>query len=276
MLIYLLPLLIACSCSPGSKYTSPPHYHFNNPEIIKLPEELNEISGLSYYAKDKSLFAESDEQGYIYKIPLDQPKRLKRWKVAERHDYEDIVLLDSTFYLLASNGNILTVRFAGRDSFATVKYKFPVMNNNEFESLYYEPQLRKLVMICKECDEETKSNNTVYSFDPLQHIFGKLYVMDGKKAVDASATGAAKFKPSAAAIHPITGQLFILSSVNKVIVVADRSWHIKEVYPLNSKHFYHPEGIAFDPSGGLYISNEAEEPDPATILYFEYDKETKK
>ena len=32
-----------------------------------------------------------------------------------------------------------------------------------------------------------------------------------------------KFKPSAAAINPLTHELFILSSVNKVIVIADKN-----------------------------------------------------
>lgn len=273
MIAGLLFLIIACSCSPNSKYESPPHYNLHHPEVIKVPEDLSEISGLCYYQADRSLFTESDEQGYIYKIPLDKPTHVKRWKVSQKRDYEDITMVDSIFYLLSSNGNIVSVQFSGNDSVTATKYDFPGDGKSEFEILYYDPQIRKLVMICKECEEERKTNNTAYAFDMREHNYGKLFVIDSRKAVAASATEASKFKPAGAAIHPLTGELYIISSVNKVLVIADRVGHIKTVYQLDPKRFHHPEGIAFNPSGGMYISNESEEPDPADILYFEYNKE---
>ena len=42
-----------------------------------------------------------------------------------------------------------------------------------------------------------------------------------------------KFKPSAAAIHPVTGQLFIISSINKVLVMADKNGVPEKVYKIN-------------------------------------------
>jgi uncharacterized protein YjiK len=272
----VLLLLLVLSCSSRVQYKNPPHYDLHKGKVIKLPEELNEISGLAYYAKDKSLFTESDEQGDIYKISLDHPRDIKRWKFQRKRDYEDIVLVDSTFYVLNSSGDIYAVRFT-HDSIASVKYDFPIHGQfNEFESLYFDPVHKKLVMLCKECKQEVKTDNDAYLFDPTQAVpYSKLYTIDSRKAIDASTQKSAKFKPSAAAIHPLSGDLYIISSVNKVLVIASADGEIKEVYPIDPAMFRHPEGLAFDPAGNMYISNEAEELSPANILFFEYKKDAK-
>jgi hypothetical protein len=159
----------------------------------------------------------------------------------------------------------------------SVKYDFPIHGQfNEFESLYFDPRYKKLVILCKECKEELKTNNTSYLFDPAQPVpYSKLYTIDSRKAIDASTTKSTKFKPSAAAIHPISGDLYIISSVNKLLVIASLDGKIKETYPIDPTVFHHPEGLAFDPAGNMYISNEAEELSPANILFFEYKKEAK-
>ena len=64
------------------------------------------------------------------------------------------------------------------------------------------------------------------------------------------------FKPSAATINPLTNELYILASVNKLLVVADRKGNVKDVYPLDPVTFNQPEGITFTPWGDLIISNE--------------------
>ena len=79
-----------------------------------------------------------------------------------------------------------------------------------------------------------------------------------------------KFKPSAAAIHPLTGQLFILSSVNKVLVIADKNGVPEKVYNINSGLYKQPEGLAFTPEGHLLISNESGDTGAADILIFKY------
>jgi uncharacterized protein YjiK len=80
------------------------------------------------------------------------------------------------------------------------------------------------------------------------------------------------FKPSAAAVNPITNELYILASVNKLLVVADRNGKVKDVYPLDPVTFNQPEGITFTPWGDLLISNEKGEKDAATILIFKPKK----
>jgi len=81
----------------------------------------------------------------------------------------------------------------------------------------------------------------------------------------------AEFKPSAAAINPITQKLFIIASVGKVLVIADKQGEVEQVFRLDPAMYNQPEGMTFAPNGDLYISNEGGE-GIATILKFNYKK----
>lgn len=270
--VMLFPALLFFSCrSRNRQYESPPYYNFNVPYIIKLPGELEEISGISYYAKDNSLFAESDEKGCLYKIFLNKPGDIRKWKFSHKDDYEDVVLHDSIFYILNSNGDIITIRFIN-DSFTMQRYNFPEKGSFEFESLYYDDKLQKLVLLCKDCDIDKKISVSTYTFDPRQLIFGQGFTIDTRKILDDESPISTPFKPSAASINPVTNELYMLSSINKMLVVASRSGEIKRIYHLNPSLFGHPEGITFNSAGGLFISNEAVSPKASNILYYQFQK----
>ena len=65
------------------------------------------------------------------------------------------------------------------------------------------------------------------------------------------------FNPSAIAIHPITKNIYILSSVGKTLLVLSSKGEIVYTVHLNRKKFKQPEGITFDEKGTMYISNES-------------------
>src|SRR6188768_2333130 len=88
-------IIAGCGNTDKKDYPNSPMYEFANPKVIKLPEELDEISGIAYYSKDTSVFAIIDEDGILYKIPLKHPANIKQWKFGKGRDFEDIVLVDS-------------------------------------------------------------------------------------------------------------------------------------------------------------------------------------
>src|SRR5205823_3911981 len=159
--------------------------------------------------------------GWLYKIPLTPNKEIQRWKFAAKGDYEDLALVDSIFYVLKSNGNITAFTFDNHNTVLKTEVAFPA-KGNEFEVLYYDPHRFKLVMLCKDCEEDKKKALTVFYFNLLNKSF------DDSSSIDVTAIAGMidekkiKFKPSAAAINPVTNELFILSAVNKLLVVADR------------------------------------------------------
>ena len=273
VLLVLLKLHNYSGCGPDKKSSeSPPGYDFNNPVKISLPSGLNEISGISYYAKDSSLFAEVDEDGILFKISLTGNNKMQQWRYDKKHDFEDIVLHDSTFYILESNGDIETLHFTG-DSISHTKSKFPEADkkSNEFEAMYYDTDLG-LVMLCKNCEEDKKKVVTAFLCKPDSSTYEVAYQIDVKPIANKTGDEKIHFKPSAAAVNPVTNELYILASVNKLLVVADRQGKVKKVYTLDPTTFNQPEGMTFTPSGDLIISNEKGEDDAATLLIFKPKK----
>ena len=64
------------------------------------------------------------------------------------------------------------------------------------------------------------------------------------------------FKPSALAIHPRSGNLYILASVGKTLIVLGEDNRILHVELLDPELFPQPEGLAFSDEGHLLISSE--------------------
>jgi uncharacterized protein YjiK len=264
----------SCKDDGAAKGKSPKGYDINNPQVIKLPTELDEISGLAFYPKDTAVFAIVDEIGYLYKIFLQRPKQIEKWRFAGPDDYEDLALIDSNFYVLVSKGQIAAFRFISTDTLAFEKYPLAAIGKgNEFETLYYDADLQKLVMICKDCEVDNKSSLTGFTFNPLDQKYDHTpFTIDVDRIAAMAGEDKMKFKPSAAAINPISGEVFIVSSVNKLLVIADREGKAREVYHLDEGLFKQPEGIAFEPDGTMIISNEAAGQGVANLLIFPYNK----
>jgi uncharacterized protein YjiK len=273
--LWLIVFVVAClSCNQSSRKSnlpSIPGYDLNNPVTVHLKANLDEISGIYYYPKDTSVFAINDEQGMLFKIYIRKNPQVKKWKFSEGADYEDIVLVDSTFYALHSNGNISKFKFNNADSFDVEEHELPIEGKNEFESLYADTSGKMLYLVCKDCKADDE-NVSVYAYNISTAQFEKTpaYVLNQRKILGNLEGKEKKFKASAAAIHPITKELYIISSVNKCIVVADTQGRIKETYPIDEGLFKQPEGITFTPEGTMLISNEFADEGSANILIFKY------
>ena len=255
-------------CTSGKQnYPAPPEYDLNHPVKITMPAELNEISGIFYYPKDTSIFAESDASGALYKIFPDKKTVVQKWKFGKNDDYEDLQLVDSTFYILSSKGNIVSLRFFSADSIDVKTFEFPVKGKNEFESLYYDKTTGLLMILCKDCEADKKGSLSEWSFNPVTQVYNPgLFTMDVTRIEEQVGKKKIRFKPSAAALNPLTNELFIICSIEKVLVVADNNGVVKNIYPLDPGIYKQPEGMAFTPSGDLLISNEFANEGSANIL----------
>jgi hypothetical protein len=238
--------------------------------VYKLPPSLDEISGISYNAKDNSVLAINDERGWLFKVHLKDDLDIQKWQYAKGADFEDLVRIDSVFYVLVSTGDIIRFQFFTPDSVQVKKFEFPTEGRNEFEILYHDNTKKQLVLLCKDCEADDKNSLTAYAFNLESGAYsaGPIYVMDIRKIEDLMDEKKLRFKPSAAAVHPLTGELYVISSVNKVLVVADLNGVPKAVYKINPKLYKQPEGITFTPRGDLLISNESADIGAANILLF--------
>lgn len=266
------------ACKTGNKpisTTDSSRYDLQHPVIIKLPEGLAEISGIVYYPKDTSVFAIEDEAGVLYKISLTQKDLIQKWKFDKKHDFEDLALRDSIFYVLISNGDIESIQFGKGDSIITKTSAFPDANKkqNEFESMYYDDSLRQLVLLCKSCEDDGHKIVSAWGYNIDSAAYTpSVFTLDVQPVAQKLGEEKIKLKPSAMAINPVTNEFYILCSVNKLLVVTDRAGKFKELYTLDPALYKQPEGIAFTPGGDMIISNESHETGLATILVIKNKK----
>lgn len=272
--IFLLVLISCQSQPPKEALSSPAGYDLTRPFILKLPSYLDEISGLSYYPKDRSTFAINDEKGWLYKIFLHDNMPIQRWKYAPGNDFEDLVLYDSTFYILQSDGKLVAARFYSQDSVEVKEYHPNLQGRNEFEILYLDDRNKRLIMLCKDCEQDDKNSLTSFAFDltTMKFLDRPAYVIDVRRIEALMKEKKVKFKPSAAAINPVTGKLFIISSINKLVVVANTEGVPEKIHRIDPKLYKQPEGLTFTPEGHLLISNESADIGAANILIFKYNK----
>lgn len=180
-----------------------------------------------------------------------------------------MVLHDSIFYILVSNGDIESIKFGGADSIITSKSKFEGGGKsvNEFESMYYDDSLQQLVLLCKQCDGDGSKVVTAWGYNISTQVYTSLvYAVDMEPIAKKRGVDKLKLRPSAAAINPVTNELYILSSLSHLIVVTDRKGKFIDFYELDPGIYTQPEGIAFTAEGDLMISNEGQDAGLQNIL----------
>lgn len=259
-----------------SNYRNTDAYDFARPKIIELPKELDEISGISFYQKDNSVFAIIDEDGVLFKISLNDPTQIRQWQFDKPRDYEDVVLKDSVFYVLVSNGDIEELRFAG-DKILTTKIEFPNASKkvNEFESLYEEPDSGRIIMMCKDCEDDKNARISSYYLDDSTKAFRNFSVINTGPIFEKTGPPKGNIRPSAAAVNPVTKELYILCAIdkiNKMMVIEDAKGSLKDIIKLDPQIYKQPEGIAFTAKGDLIISNESHREGYGTLLLLKNKK----
>jgi len=262
-------------CYDPAPVVSPPGYHLDAPQKYVMSESLREISGIvCLRGNADTLYAIEDEQGKLFYFhPGDGKFDYK--KFGKRGDYEDVTVVGgNTFVVLRSDGSLFSFPAGLVQDEKTNVQEYPnILPAGEYEGLYGESD-GNLFALCKNCkDDEQRDEVSVYKLDQK----GGSLAITGQFKVDVGSIGVpkekrrGKFHPSALARHPITREWYILSSVNKILLVLDGQWKMKAAYSLKPSLFKQPEGLAFDSKGNMYISNEGGDGD-ANVLLFKYNQ----
>lgn len=262
-------------------------YSFHEPDAsVKLEGELKEISGITLY-DDQHLAAIQDERGKIYIIEMATGDVVDEDRFDDDGDYEDIVLLGETFYVLRSDGDVFEATGwpAKRDE--TIKHETILDSKHDTEGLAYDAANNRLLIACKEfAGDDLKHKKAIYAFDletkkvdPTPVFLIDLEAIEQSRPdhplnrfirrLASPVTDMSGFKPSALGIHPKTQQIFVVSSVRKLLLALSQEGVIEAIWQLPEDLFNQPEGIAFLPNGDLFISNEGGG-GKATILRFNY------
>ena len=90
----------------------------------KLPKELEEISGLSFFAKNQ-LACIQDEDGIFYVYDLKKQSIVRKDQFGKKGDYEAVEVVEDTAYVLESNGDIFFFH-VGKNGIGDVRKIRPV------------------------------------------------------------------------------------------------------------------------------------------------------
>lgn len=246
-----------------------------NRKII-LPSKLEEISGIAYI-DEYTLACIQDEKGSLFIYSLTEEKIIREDKFGKGGDYEDIAIVKNDVFVVRSDGQLWKMPLKVAEKGVKL-YHTPLSAKNDVEGLGYDAANNRLLLACKGSSGIKKNIpgiKAVYAFDLDENRLIEEPVFSIKtEEIKQKLPGNdyKDFRPSGIAVHPITGEIYVLASVGKVLVVLDKNGIIQEVHTLTTADFKQPEGICFSPDGNLFISNEGKG-GRATILQFNYAKQ---
>ena len=299
---FIALLLILSSIS---KCNNPFIKNHDLPYAIKSPSakyvlehKLNEVSGLSFVSEKEVALIE-DENGSIFYYDFITKKITRTILFAKDGDFEDLQVINDTVYIIKSDGTLFELKNFKGPKYGIVKCKYytGLTKKNNAEGLCYDDKKKLLLIACKgkagkiDSDEKYKNKKAIYSYNPETKVLSDTpVVLIDESEVRKHAYSIRKnaieniikfytrtqeksdFEPSGLAIQPITRDIYVISTVGKILVILEPDGKLKHVEKLAPNIFKQPEGIAFDSVGNMYISNEGRKGE-GNILKFLYAKD---
>jgi uncharacterized protein YjiK len=268
-------------------------YDLNHPSTTyTLPEILNEVSGVTFIDSTR-LACIQDELGTAFIYNLASNSVEYEHKFDQEGDFEGVTFTTKALYILRSDGRLtewgnFNVHTGGKE----IQHITPLLQTTNNEGLCYDSLGNRLLIAGKNKPANNKSERYIYEYNLAKKEFGtepayriNLNAVE-QTAVqlnldlpkEYSAKGKEKafnFRPSDLAVHPVTGEIYVLSASDKLLLVLDRKGNIQHLAKLAPELFPKAEGIAFSPNGTMLISNEAKGKRP-TILIFKPSKDSQK
>jgi len=237
---------------------------------FKLRPALREISGLTVI-DDTLIAAIQDERGAVYVLDVRTGESVRTIDFGGKGDYEGVEAVGDSLYVLRSDGDVYVLPNWRAGKLQVTKEETSLSARNDTEGLGYDPVTRRLLIAAKEKPGDGyKGHRAVYAFDVATREVDDAPVYLVSTAIDTVGGPVSRFvrklakpisdlsgfKPAGLAVHPVTGHIFVVSSVLKVIVVLDRSGELVAMEPLLDPDIPQPEGIAFLRNGDLLIASE--------------------
>lgn len=271
-------------------------YNLESPsEKFKLPEELMEISGIDFNKKSELLCVQ-DEVGKVYVYDIKKGELKESVKFGEKGDYEGVAVVRDTIWVLSSDGNLRRIVNFNSQKQETIEFKTPLNESNDTEGLCYDRKNHRLLIACKDKPGAAmKGTRAIYGFDLKTNTISatpvytikieaiKIYLAQTDRFKSISnelqslldpGKGDLAFQPSEVHVHPVTDQVYLISSVGNLLLVLNRDNTIQYITQLNTEVLKQPEGLTFLADGTMYISDEGRD-GRANILKFNYNRNEK-
>ncbi|MEQ1745745.1 MAG: SdiA-regulated domain-containing protein [Saprospiraceae bacterium] len=263
--LLLAALLMASAAAGARTFADSVPYRLAEPSLVInfVDTALFEVSGLGPTNESGVFCAISDERGEV--LFLDGTAGgaiLRRVPFREKGDFEGVELVGKCLYAVRSNGEVSEIARWNKDNPRVSTFKTFLTKTDDVEGLGYDIKRHALLLACKG-DPENDDPRYIYAFDLSNNTLTQTpaftinprevnelvpYNDDDKRHF---------FSPSGVAVHPISGDVYVISTALKRLVVLDyQTGKIRHVARLYKKILPQPEGIAFDAEGNLYLSSE--------------------
>ncbi len=266
-LILLLLLGAVAACNPSAKDEKEDTektltnyaYDLNKPaEKYVLPKVLKEVSGVAFYGENQLLCVQ-DEEGEVFVYDLAQQKIIEQHRFGVPGDYEGIEKIEDEIYVLRSDGQLSNFKLGNKE---TREIATGLPGKNDVEGLTYDKNTKRLWLAVKEASKKAAKDDDklIYSFDlKSRRVFTERELKEKQfDNVGLKGKNWKEFKPSDIASHPVTGEVYLLSSEGHRLLVLSRGGVPLSNTALDPSVFRQPEGICFSPDGTLYISSEGD------------------
>ncbi|MFN0013957.1 MAG: SdiA-regulated domain-containing protein [Saprospiraceae bacterium] len=251
-------------------------YRLAEPSLVInfVDTALYEVSGLGPTNETGVFCAISDERGEV--LFMDGAAGgaiLRRVSFREKGDFEGVELVGKCLYAVRSNGEVSEIARWNKDKPRVSTFKTFLTKDDDVEGLGYDLKRHALLLACKG-NPENDDVRHVYAFDLKSNSLTESpaftinprevnelvpYNDDDKRNF---------FSPSGVAVHPISGDVYVVSTALKRLVVLDYlTGKIRYAARLYKKILPQPEGIAFDAEGNLFLSSEGKKGDGMLLRF---------
>jgi uncharacterized protein YjiK len=236
-------------------------YNFLKPDkIYEMPEVLKEISGIAVKGND-TLYCVQDELGAVFQYDIHKEEITGMFRFSDVGDFEDLAIRDDEIYVLRSDGTLF--RFNYRNFSGKTEQIVVPVPCLDMEGLGYDAAKNLFYIACKDhLIGEKSKDRAIFTITSENMSEPQLALTIKQDEIDLfSKKGAAiktvetQINPSAIAIHPLTGEIFVLSASDRLVAIYDDG-KLTNMIMLPSGLYYKPEGITFTPNGDLYLSSE--------------------
>jgi len=248
-------------------------YSLEADSVFTMPKALKEISGVSFDpVRSRTAYVIQDEEAVLYTYDFSRRKVVATSAFGEPGDYEDIATDGKFFYVLKSDGTLYTFPFSPFERKVKAREIKDLVPKGEYESIAIDPLNGLLYILCKSCKID-KQLSTLTGYVLKASDGGNVETVDRfsiemirVKALDARIKKS--IRPSAMAKRVSTDEWYILSSIDKIILLTDANFKPRKILRFSRSDFEQPEGIAFDKNENLYISSEAGKTKAGKIYQF--------
>jgi len=224
----------------------------------KLPMLLEEVSGISWIDEERIACVE-DEEAILFIYNTKTSKIEKQIVFGDDGDYEGVAIVNKDAYILRSDGTLFEVLNYIQDSIKINQYATGLPPEYNFEGLSYDKKYNRLLLAIK--DKASKTSKPIYAFNLKSKKLEEkpayeIQFNDPKFKILNQEINHQIIRPSEVGVHPKTGEVYILEATNPKLLILNSKGSISKLIILKEEQFAQPEGLTFDSSGNLYISNE--------------------